>query len=76
MVEPDYQALYFELAHQISLVQRIKAMAFDGQADGYQFWEAQAKLDSLTGAALCWERDSDLYAELLERQRHREQAES
>lgn len=67
MIEPDYKALYFELAEQICVVQRIKAAAFDGQADGHQFWEAQGRLDALTGAALSWRSDPDLYAELLAR---------
>jgi hypothetical protein len=70
MAEPDYRALYFELAHQVGLVQRIKAAAFDGQADGSQFWEAQGRLDALVGAALCWEDDPDLYATLLAKRRH------
>jgi hypothetical protein len=67
MSEPNYKALYFELAHQIVLVQRIKAAAFDGQADGHQFWEAQSRLDALAGAALSWQSDPELYAELLAR---------
>lgn len=69
MSEPDYKALYFELAEQVCTVQRIKAAAFDGQADGQQFWEAQSKLDALTGAALSWRNEPDLYAELLARKR-------
>jgi hypothetical protein len=69
-----YRGLYFALAHQVVLVQRIKAMAFDGQADGHQFWEAQAALDALVGAALSWESDPDLYAKLLARQEQRRRA--
>ena len=71
--EPDYKALYFELAHQVSTVERTKAAAFDGQADGKQFWEAQGRLDALVGAALSWESDPDLYAELLARRQQREE---
>jgi hypothetical protein len=68
-MEPDYKALYFEIAEAVSTVQRIKAAAFDGQADGHQFWEAQRKLDALVGAALSWRYDPDLYAELLRQQK-------
>jgi hypothetical protein len=67
-MRPDYKALYFELAEQVCLVQRIKAAAFDGQADGHQFWEAQGKLDALVGAALSWRSNPELYAQLLEKQ--------
>lgn len=72
-MEPDYKALYFELAEQVCTVQQIKAAAFDGQADGQQFWEAQSKLDSLTGAALCWRNDPGRYATMLARQAERRQ---
>jgi hypothetical protein len=66
-MEPDYKALYFELAHAVGTVERMKRAAFDGQADGTDYWQAQARLDTLVGAALSWETDPDLYAELLAR---------
>jgi transcriptional regulator with XRE-family HTH domain len=68
---PNYKALYFELAEQVCLVERTKAAAFDGQADGKQFWEAQGRLNRLVGVALSWRDHPDLYAELLARKEER-----
>jgi len=70
-MDPDYKALYFELAHAVGTVERMKRAAFDGQADGSEYWQAQGTLDKLVGAALCWEDDPEWYAEALDRSQRR-----
>lgn len=67
--EPNYKALYFELAEAVCRLERTKRAAFDGQADGMTYWRAQGRLDELVGAALSWRNDPDLYATLLARRK-------
>jgi hypothetical protein len=63
--EPDYKALYFELAEAVCHLERTKRAVFDQQADGIRYWQAQARVDKLTGAALLWRCSPKLYGRLL-----------